>query len=182
VSKYKSPFSVSHRQPIIIDPKDPRSNNIDRYRSRIGSEVILAKPKDQPIGMVDSPGRAIPINYYANVTIHQTYNNLPHQLLLIRRYLESPLSIEDLAEETTTFCVLDEGGFDIDFDPIYPDQNGGNLVIYVPKIPGFSTSPTYSYTISNSANAEWLATYNVGNKWEFTFHVHGDVDISMTVI
>jgi hypothetical protein len=44
LTKYNSPFSVSHRKTIFIDAKDPRVNseaNLDKARARLGSDVEI---------------------------------------------------------------------------------------------------------------------------------------------
>lgn len=45
MSKYKSPFSVDHRNPMVISSRDPRAKNreFEQYLSRSGREIIIKK-------------------------------------------------------------------------------------------------------------------------------------------
>ena len=51
-SEYKSPMSRAYRKPIVIHEDDPRVNNsknLNNYKSKIGSEVIINKSKVNPL-------------------------------------------------------------------------------------------------------------------------------------
>ena len=41
MAKNKRAFSVNYRKPVFIDSNDPRVKDLDKYKSRIGREVIL---------------------------------------------------------------------------------------------------------------------------------------------
>lgn len=41
MSKYKRPFSINYRKPVVLDSSDPRYKNLERYRSRLGRKVIV---------------------------------------------------------------------------------------------------------------------------------------------
>lgn len=47
MAKYKSPFSVNYRKPVILADNDPRSifPNINKYRARVGKKVIIIAGK-----------------------------------------------------------------------------------------------------------------------------------------
>lgn len=45
MTKYRRPFSVDYRKPVVMDSSDPRYKNLERYRSRLGRKVIV---KDLP--------------------------------------------------------------------------------------------------------------------------------------
>lgn len=41
MGKYKRPFSINYRKPVVIDSTDPRFKNLERYRSRLGRKLIV---------------------------------------------------------------------------------------------------------------------------------------------
>lgn len=49
MSKYKRPFSVNYRKPVILESSDPRYKNLERYRSRLGRKVIVKELNEQKV-------------------------------------------------------------------------------------------------------------------------------------
>lgn len=47
MSKYKRPFSVNYRKPVVLESSDPRYKNLERYRSRLGRKVIVKELNEQ---------------------------------------------------------------------------------------------------------------------------------------
>lgn len=69
MSNYKRPFSVNYRKPVVMDSSDPRYQNLERYRSRLGRKVIV---KDLPEPMqIISPVEKF-MNIYANIETEGT--------------------------------------------------------------------------------------------------------------
>lgn len=49
MTKYGSPWSVGNRKQIVIDQNDPRTDNLNIYKSKAGSKVIINKSFDSPL-------------------------------------------------------------------------------------------------------------------------------------
>jgi hypothetical protein len=43
MTKYKNPFSVAQRKPVVISTNDPRNNNLNEFKSKSGTKVLLIK-------------------------------------------------------------------------------------------------------------------------------------------
>ena len=133
MSKYKSPWSVAQRKPVPITSDDPRITTLQKYTSRIGSEVTVVESSSNNIISLD-PIPEKQYNYWGMSPNINTFSYAKHD----------GTNINLVTDDTNIFYKVD---------------NYGNVIGITSSQIG-TPVPTNSFTIDSSANCYIVYAYN----------------------